>query len=216
MPLRGGSKSIPGKNIKALAGQPLFAWSLGAAVASGIFDAVYVATDCSAIAAAVAQHAPSVTVLDRAPETATDIASSESVLLEFDRCADYDVVCLIQATSPLTEAQDFVTAKQRFVEHKCDSLVTAVHSTEFLWSASGEAQNYDPQCRPRRQDATGHFIENGAFYFTTRHILQRDQCRLGGKVAVHPMASATRIEIDELADWPIVEQLLLARTPSAS
>ena len=108
MPLRGGSKSIPRKNLRPLAGRPLFAWSLGQAIASGCFDGVFVSTDSDEIRRAVLdEFGGSVEVLDRSPESSTDTASSESVLLEFQERVEFDVVCLVQATSPLTRAEDF-------------------------------------------------------------------------------------------------------------
>src|SRR5262245_57528289 len=105
MPLRGGSKSIPGKNIRPLAGRPLFAWSLGAALDSGCFDEVWVGTDADAIRQSVVQQfAGRVRLFDRAAATCTDEASTESALLEFAAAVDFDVLCTIQATSPMTRA----------------------------------------------------------------------------------------------------------------
>ncbi|MFV2089323.1 MAG: cytidylyltransferase domain-containing protein [Pseudomonadales bacterium] len=212
MPLRGGSKSIPGKNIKELAGQPLFAWSLNAAVEANIFDEIHVATDSQRIAEVVARTFPGVSVTGRSPETATDSATTESIMLEFEKTVDYDVICLIQATSPLTRADDFIRAKKLFLEDSLDSLLTGTRSTEFLWSESGEPQNYDPQHRPMRQNATSHIIENGAFYFTSREILQQHACRLGGKIGICEMAPETRIEIDEPEDWQLIERILKSKT----
>ena len=99
MPLRANSKSIPDKNIRRIAGRPLFVWSLEQAIASQCFDEIYVATDSARIRKIVLDEFPaSVTVLERSAETCTDTASTESAMLEFQRQVSFDVIALIQAT----------------------------------------------------------------------------------------------------------------------
>lgn len=209
MPLRGGSKSIPGKNLRPLAGRPLFAWSLEQALASGCFDALYVMTDDPAIAAAVREgFGEAVTVLDRAAENASDEADSESVLLEFQQRVAFDVVALVQATSPLTRSEDFRQARSRFTDGNFDSLLTAVEFRRFLWRHDGSPLNYAPEARPRRQDFAACLMENGAFYLTRATLLREQRCRLGGRIGIHVMAPDTALEIDEPGDWPVAEARL--------
>jgi CMP-N-acetylneuraminic acid synthetase len=212
MPLRGGSKSIPRKNLLDVAGRPLFAWSLQAAVDSRVFDEVVVASDDAAIRAAVsAAFGAAVTVLDRSPENASDTASSESVMLEVLAQRPCDVLALVQATSPLTTAADFVAARGRFERDGLDSLLTAVRWKRFVWSDDARPLNYDPQARPRRQDFAGALVENGAFYFTRSNLLAAGGSRLGGRIGIHEMAAETLTEIDEPADLVEVARLLAAR-----
>lgn len=210
MPLRANSKSIIDKNVRDIAGRPLFAWSLEQAIASQCFDEIYVATDSPRIRKKVLdEFSSSVTVLDRSPETCTDTASTESAMLEFKQKIPFDVLCLIQATSPLTRAEDFIAAKRKFLEENLDSLLTAVQSKRFYWTTAGVPINYDPKNRPRRQDFAGCLMENGAFYLTRAKLLEDHGSRLGGRIGIHEMAAETAIEIDEDTDWIIVEQLLL-------
>lgn len=210
MPLRANSKSIADKNVRSIAGRPLFAWSLEQAIVSQCFDEIYVATDSPRIREKVFdEFSSSVKVLDRSPETCTDTASTESTILEFKRQIPFDVICLIQATSPLTLAEDFRVAKYKFLTENLDSLLTAVQSKRFFWTKTGIPINYDPAKRPRRQDFEGCFMENGAFYLTRAKILEEYGCRLGGRIGVHEMAAETAIEIDDTTDWIVVEQLLL-------
>jgi len=212
MPLRGGSKSIPRKNLRPLAGRPLFAWALGQALASGCFDQVFVATDDAEIRAAVAEHFPgSVAFADRSPESATDEAPTETVMLELQRQVPFDVLSLVQATSPLTSAEDFRAARRLFESGDFDSLVTVAEYRRFLWSPEGKPLNYDPRLRPRRQEFRGVLVENGAFYFTRADVLERYRCRLGERVAVHRMEPETLLEVDEPADWDQAEALLARR-----
>ncbi len=212
MPLRGGSKSIPLKNVKPIAGKPLFAWSLGEALRSGCFEEIYVASDSPEIRQTVSQLFPdAVSVIDRDPRNATDTASTESVMLDFQRNATFDVLCLIQATSPLTRAEDFKAAKQKYLDESLDSLLTAVPSERFYWDAQAQPLNYDPAARPRRQDAAPTYVENGAFYLTSAEVLSREKCRLGGRIGIQAMSPDTIHELDELRDWKVIEELLLER-----
>ncbi len=216
MPLRGGSKSIPGKNIRNLAGRPLFAWSLGEAVASCCFDEIYVGTDAEPIGKAVRSlFGDAVGLSVRSAETCTDRASTESALLEFAALVEFDVLCLIQATSPLTSAADFRAAREQFLSEQADSLLTATRTKRFLWSPEGQPLNYAPTDRPRRQDFPGSFMENGAFYFTRREILLNSRCRLGGRTSLYEMPADTSTEIDEPGDWALMEEIIRRRRPAA-
>jgi N-acylneuraminate cytidylyltransferase len=213
MPLRGGSRSIPSKNLKRLAGRPLFAWSLEAAVESGCFDELYVSTDAPEIGRAVEdEFASRVRVIGRPPETATDTASTESVMLDFQERVAFDVLCLIQATSPLSRAEDFQRAKQRFADEGADSLLTAVKTRRFFWTRDSSPVNYDPAKRPLRQQFDGLLMENGAFYFTRAATLKTWRARLGGKIAIYQMPDDTGVEVDEPLDWLVAEHLVLERT----
>ncbi|MCC6707213.1 MAG: N-acylneuraminate cytidylyltransferase [Gammaproteobacteria bacterium] len=216
LPLRGGSKSIPGKNLRTIAGRPLYAWSLEAALDSGCFDAIYVMSDAEDIRAdARARYGARIEVVDRDPANATDTASSESVMLELAANVDCDVLCLIQATSPLTRVEDFRAARARFESEGLDSLLTGVELKRFFWRHDGQALNYDPAHRPRRQDFAGTVMENGAFYFTRRRLLDETGVRLGGRTGVHVMHEECAAELDEPADWPVIEALLKPRVTAA-
>ncbi len=209
IPLRAGSTSIPGKNIRPLAGRALCDWAIRAALDSGVFDSVWVSTDNDDIDQ-IARRAGA-EVHRRTPETATETASSESAMLDFAAAhTEFDVLALVQATSPLTRPEDFAQARAQFLAEEADSLVTVTRQMRFRWSASadgGEALNYDPAARPRRQDWEGELVENGAFYFTRKALLEGEKCRLGGKVCVFEMPAHTSFEVDEPEDWTILEAL---------
>lgn len=212
VPLRGGSKSIPDKNIRLIAGKPLCAWALEAACLSGVFDKVVVSTDSPKIAEVVQGLGLPVEVLHRPAELATDEASTESVMLHASQVLEFDVLATIQATSPLVQPEDFQKAYDMFKSGGYDSLLTAVRTWRFFWNDDGTALNYTPQQRPRRQDFSGSLMENGAFYFTKRSVLQQANCRLGGSTGIYEMAAESAVEIDEPEDWTIVERILLDRS----
>ena len=208
IPLRGGSKSIPQKNIKLIAGKPLFAWVLEAAVNAKLIDNVYVSTDSKDIKTAVKNMGLEVTVIDRPSKFATDEATTESVIKHFMSHISFDKIVTIQATSPLLTCDHLDDALEFFESDKLDSMVSTVRVKRFFWTEGGVPLNYDPMKRPRRQDFSGVMMENGAFYVTKRSILETIGCRLGGKIGVFEMPEKTLVEIDEPSDWEIVEQLL--------
>ena len=216
IPLRGGSKSIPRKNIIDFKGKPLAVWVVEAALACRDIDEVWISTDCDEIRAVVANHCPTVSFCLRAPETATDEASTESVMLDFMEQVDFDVLVTAQATSPFTTSNDFSQALRQFYRDSADSLLTGVRQYRFYWTEEGVPLNYDPALRPRRQDFAGSIVENGAFYLTKKRILRAEKCRLGGKVSVYVMEDHTFDEVDEIDDLARMKEVKSAVVPKWS
>ena len=183
---RGGSKSVPKKNIKPLNGVPLMVYNIRACIESKVFDAVVVSTDADDIAE-VARNAGA-TVHKRSEASASDTASSESGIQDYlDQHPECTICCLVQATSPLTTKEDFSKGFELFKKEEADSLVTVVRFHRFMWKVDpvtkvAEAKNYVPAKRPRRQDWDGEMVENGAFYFFKRSLFDETKCRLGGKM----------------------------------
>ena len=215
VPLRGGSKSIPDKNIRLLAGKPLCAWVLEAACRSKVFAEVVVSTDSPKIAAVVQNLDFPVKILNRPAALATDEASTEAVMLHAAQRLDFDILATIQATSPLVQAEDFRRACDMFKTSGYDSLLTAVRTKRFFWQDDGTALNYNFQQRPRRQEFPGSLMENGAFYLTRRRLLEETSCRLGGRIGLYEMPPESAVEIDEPEDWDLVERALFARQNQA-
>jgi YrbI family 3-deoxy-D-manno-octulosonate 8-phosphate phosphatase len=216
IPLREGSKGIPGKNKKKLLGRPLFCWVLGAAIASNL-DEVYVYTDDEDILSFIDKEyhwTHKVKTVKRSEQTATDTASTEMAIMEFVNGlkSSFDVFCLLQATSPFTTAIDINNTLDAVINGKnYDSALTVVNTHRFTWHADGTPKNYDIFNRPRRQDFEGLLIENGACYVTTHSALRESKNRISGNIATVPMTEQSLTEIDSLTDWKIVEELLAAR-----
>jgi YrbI family 3-deoxy-D-manno-octulosonate 8-phosphate phosphatase len=212
IPLRGGSKGIPRKNIRCMAGKPLCYWSIKAAVESQLFDTVVVSTEDAEIAAVVRTFGfPNVCILDRPMSLAQDDTSTEAVMAHCAAAFSFDRLVTIQATSPLTQASDFQKAMLQFEAENADSLVTGVKTHRFFWTPEGRPLNYVPSQRPRRQSFSGSIMENGAFYITTYALWSTVGCRLGGKVSVYEMSEDHAVELDDCHDWPILESLLYRR-----
>ena len=216
IPARGGSKSIPLKNIKKIAGKPLIYWTIEAAINCSKIEKVYLSTDSEKIID-VARNIKNekIVIVNRSPETATDTASTESVMIEFANFHDFENIILIQATSPLLTSKDLEGAIMTFESYEADSLLSVVEQKRFIWNKSSDhfvkPLNYDPLNRPRRQEFKGYLVENGAFYITSKKLLQETKCRISGNIAYYKMPEETYYEIDELADWEIIEKLLLSR-----
>lgn len=212
IPVRGGSKSIPLKNIKLLNGKPLVYWTAKAAQEAKCVDKLVIATDNKEIKDTVLSFGFfKLEVYDRNPENAQDTSSTESVMLEYLEGVKTDGnFILIQATSPLLKSEHIDAMFKKLQNSDADSIFSGVREKQFHWieGASGvEPINYDYKNRPRRQDFQGIIAENGACYINSIKNILRDKCRLSGKIIAYELPPGTAYEIDEEADWIIVENI---------
>lgn len=212
IPARGGSKSIPLKNIKKFCGKPLIYWNLFALENTSAIDKIIVSTDSDTIRDTVLSfNFKKVTIISRSEITATDTATTECSILEYlssSQLADDDIFILSQVTSPLTTKEDFELAIEKFTAGKFDSLLSCVRCYRFFWSDDGEPLNYNYMHRPRRQDFSGQLMENGAIYISKVKNIKQSGNRLSGKIGIYEMKEETAFEIDEEHDWIILEQLM--------
>lgn len=222
IPVRGGSKSIPLKNIKPLCGKPLVYWTVKAACECKYIDTVYVATDSNAIKSTIETFCSDekgnfnkVIVISRSAESASDTASTEFAMLEFSANYSFDNIVLIQATSPLLTAADIDNGFEIYNSSNTDSVMSVVRQKRFRWEnlsdGSARPTNYDVFHRPRRQEFDGDFVENGAFYITSKELLDSSKNRVSGKIKLAELPEETFFEIDEPSDWVIIEGLMKKR-----
>lgn len=212
IPVRGGSKSIPLKNIKPFCGKPLVCWNIEALEQCKEVDEIVVATDSDKIEEVVASQPYKKTkVYRRSAENACDTASTESVMLEYISYAQLPsdkIFMLVQATSPLTESVHFTEALKIYAKGGYDSILTCVRSYRFFWNGNGTSMNYDYKNRPRRQNFSGMLMENGAFYINKVENILQSGNRLSGHIGIYEMPEYTATEIDEPNDWLILENLM--------
>lgn len=212
IPVRGGSKSIPLKNIKPFCGKPLVCWNIDALEICGLVDEIIVATDSDEIWNTVESRQYAKTVLyRRSAENACDTASTESVMIEYINFAQLskdNIFMLVQATSPLTQTEHFTEALRMYAKGEFDSILTCVRNYRFFWNEDGSSMNYDYMNRPRRQNFSGMLMENGAFYINTVENIQKSGNRLSGKIGIYEMPEYTATEIDEPDDWIVLENLM--------
>lgn len=211
IPLRKGSKGIPGKNKKKVLGRPLYQWVLAEAIKSNL-DKVFVYTDDNDILELISKEykwTNKIEGLERSDESATDIASTETAMIEFAKKIEYDFdnIFLLQATSPLTRHKDINNGIEK-LEAGADSIISVVNTKRFIWDAKGKPLNYDYFNRPRRQDFDGLHMENGAIYGTTKNAFRKSDNRISGNIELVFMDEASLIEIDEPHDFTIISSLL--------
>lgn len=219
IPVRGGSKSIPLKNIKVIAGKPLVYWTVAASCGCKYIDKVYVATDSPAIRTVIEDFTDEgftgcekIEVIDRSEKTASDTASTESAMLEFAHAYEFNNIVLVQATSPILTSTDLNKGFDIFFEKDVDSVISVVKQKRFLWGIDCDGyaypENYDVYNRPRRQEFDGYLMENGAFYITSKEKLMKSKNRVSGHIKAVKMNEDSAFEIDEESDWIIVESLM--------
>lgn len=220
IPVRGGSKSIPLKNIKLICGKPLVYWTVRAACGCKYIDKVYIATDSKMIRETVesfktgseATIFEKIEVIGRSEESASDTASTEYAMLEFAESYEFDNIVLVQATSPLLQSSDLDHGFEVFWAPETDSVLSVVSQKRFLWDRdeqdNAHPTNYDVFHRPRRQEFRGCYVENGAFYITSKTELLKSQNRVSGNIKIVEMNEDAFFEIDEPSDWVIIEALM--------
>lgn len=216
IPARGGSKSIPLKNINLLNGKPLITYVCDAAISSNVFDDIIVATDNRKIADVINDLYPNdIIVYDRDPINARDNSPTEALMTEFLDVNDFNHICLIQATSPLLTGNDLSKAYDLLIKSEAQSVISVTIEKKFYWKHDKRGYvkpiNYDPKLRPRRQDHEGTLVENGAFYITSRERFIESGTRISDDIMGYVMPPETSLEIDEPEDIAQLEKLLIER-----
>ena len=201
---RGGSKGIPNKNIHLLGGLPLIEYTINAAKYSNVdevwvsTDSVYIKTICKSLGA---------NVVDRPAELATDTSPSEEALLHFAENQEFDTLVFIQPTSPLLKPSHKNSGIDMMKEH--DSVFSA-YKEHWLprWNLDVSPSNFNNNERPRRQDREDVYVENGAFYVTTKENLLTFRVRVSGKIGVYEMPFQDSFQVDDWEDLTLLEKLL--------
>lgn len=182
IPARGGSKRLPGKNIKLLAGKPLLVWSIEAALDSGLFEHVYVSTDCEQIAQ-IAREAGAEVPFLRPEHLATDVATSNDVIthlvdyVEQHTHENVSVVALLQPTSPLRRSSHIKEAWQTFVEKEVDAVVSVCELEHPFQLCNKLGPDHSmlgfirDNNNKRTQDLEVYYRLNGAIYLFKRHLV---------------------------------------------
>lgn len=216
IPARGGSKGLPGKNVRFLAGKPLIAWSIEQAIESGRIDCVHVSTDDPEIAAVARAYGADVPYI-RPAELAQDTTPTEPVMTHalnwYQREGRvFDAVVLLQPTSPIRFPGTLGAALQAFEVRGAESLLGVCENHHFFWrNSEGAVPLYDYRNRPRRQDIRPEdrlYRENGSIYVTRTSAYLKHSNRLCEPIHMHVMREEEGWEIDSLADFVVVEALI--------
>ncbi|WP_337042013.1 pseudaminic acid cytidylyltransferase [Emticicia sp. 17c] len=222
IPARGGSKRIPRKNIKDFCGQPIIAYSIKAAIASGIFDDIMVSTDDPEIAAISVQYGATVPFL-RSAENANDFATTAAVLTEVlenysAAGKTYQYACCIYPTAPFVTAQKLKDAYALLKNRNFDSVLTIQPFSFPIQRAFYKEQDTVKWVAPeyaltRSQDLPKTFHDVGQFYFfnagnflTSKQLITANS----GAIEVNELEAQ---DIDNETDWKLAEMKFRLMNP---
>lgn len=212
IPARGGSKGIPGKNIRLLNGKPLIAWSIESALGAKTIDMVTVSTDSDEIASAAERYGAK--SVKRPLELAADTAASESALihcLQQIKTDDLKYIVFMQCTSPLIYPEDIDAAVRLAQDKGFDSVFSAYeeHFTGRWKYKSGRLipLNYLPDKRPMRQEVPPEIIENGAMYVFTPEVI-KNGIRFGTNIGAYLMPKERSFQIDTIEEFRFIEKIM--------
>jgi len=219
IPARGGSKRLPRKNVLALGGKPLIAWTIDAARASGVFETILVSTDDAEIAAA-ARDAGALVPWLRPPELATDTATSAAVLQH--ALAWYEgegglaeAVVLLQPTSPFRRAASIRAAVERFRAQAGGAAQPVVSVSPAAphpaWCFRIDAETLQPflgwgTLQQRSQDLPPAYALNGALYVLPAALVRSGAALLQPGLRSFVMGDPDEaLDIDTEADWRMAQ-----------
>lgn len=215
IPARGGSKRIPRKNIKDFLGKPIIAYSIEAALQSGIFDEVMVSTDDEEIAEISRQYGASVPFL-RSAETSNDYATTADVISEvidwYDKNGrNFDVVCCLYATAPFVTSQKLCQAAKLIERGDWDSAFPCVEFSypvlrSLIINPDGRIEMKWPEYKnSRSQDLQKFYHDAGQFYFATIEAFRKAKGLWGKNTAPIVVSELEVQDLDTVTDWAIAE-----------
>jgi CMP-N-acetylneuraminic acid synthetase len=197
IPARGGSKTIPQKNIKTICNRPLIAWSILAAKGSKYIDKIIVSTDDKEIADISKNWGAE--VLDRPKKYATDTATTISVLQHaIKEIPGHDIIVLLQPTSPLRANGMIDAAIEKFIKSKADTLATGYICKDYEWGTTNNIP---------RQKLKGWFYDDGNIYIHKPDHLIKGKWT-GKKMEKMLIDKVYNFEIDDQVDFYIIEKLM--------
>ena len=220
IPARGGSKGLPGKNIKELCGKPLIVWSIEQAKSCSDIDRIIVSTDDGEIAEVAKKYGAEVPFI-RPAELANDIATSIDAIFHainwLKEHKDYrpEYILLLQPTSPLRTREDIDGAIRMLKEKKAQAVVSVCETDHHPWGSNilPEDGNMKDFIRPdilnkRRQDLPVFHELNGAIYLADTDYLHEYNGFLGPDTFAYKMSKERSVDIDSDLDFKLVTLLL--------
>ena len=216
---RGGSKGLPGKNIKELNGKPLIAYSIEAAINSNMFNKIIVSTDSEEIAEVSRKYGAEIPFI-RPAELATDKSDSMDTLihaLDFykENGEEFEYVMKLQPTSPLRTAQDIIDAFGIIEEKNGDSVISVSKCKHPpLWSniipLDGNMRNFiRPEVKGKnRQELEIYYELNGLIFLSKIEKLIETRDWFGEKCYAQIIESERAIDIDDIIDFKLAEILV--------
>lgn len=222
IPARGGSKGLPGKNIRELAGKPLIAWSIEAGRQSRYVDQLVVSTDSKEIAQVAELWGGNVPFM-RPADLATDEAKGIDAILHAihwhqERGEPFDLVLVLQPTSPLRTARDIDRAVELLFEKSASAIVSVCPTDHHPWWANTlpEDGSMKDFLRPElmntnRQELPEFCRLNGAIYLAYIPFLEKTSSFIADGTFAYVMPAEASVDIDKMLDLHLAEILLKER-----
>jgi len=212
---RGGSKRIPGKNIKSFVGKPLIAYSIEAALKSHLFDEVMVSTDSEEIADH-ALNAGAKVPFFRSPKNSDDFSGTVDTLLEVFESYEnlgrtFDIFCCIYPTAPFLNSRKLEESYKLFTEKSGDFCISVTEypypvQRRLTLTESGEIHFSCPEfLQKRSQDLEKCFHDVGQFYWGRTESLKEKKNLFAEKCLAYVIPSLETQDIDNLEDWDVAE-----------
>ena len=213
IPARGGSKGLPGKNIRQFLDKPLIGWTIEAAKYSKYIHEVLVTTDDEGIKQISEEFGAKDPFL-RPEYLATDKSVNTAVILHaLEQMPDFDVFCYLQPTSPLRTAEDIDLAFDHFYKSKANCCVSVKESTQSpFWSFTIDNHYLKPLFNKEeiplcRQDLLPTYTLNGAIYIANINWYTEERSFIGNETLPFVMPVSRSIDIDTLEDFVEAERL---------
>lgn len=214
IPARGGSKRIPRKNIKPFMGKPIMAYSIEAALKSGIFDEVMVSTDDEEFAEVAKKYGASVPFF-RSEATANDYATTVDVLLEVvdtyrKQGQEFDNVCCLYSTAPFVIPERLKEAFGKLSDN-VDGCFTVVEYSypiqrSLRINESGLVEmTYPEHLKSRTQDLEKIYHDAGQFYFMKTVVMENEKTVWCKRTEPLILSELEVQDLDTLTDWKLAE-----------
>ncbi len=221
IPARGGSKRLPRKNILELNGKPLLAYTVEAALQSGVFERVIVSTEDEEVARV--GEAAGADVLRRPPELASDSARVRDVCVhvieELSREAPIDCFCVLTATSALRTADDIQRSYQ-ILQTGFDYVVSVTeyffypHAALIADEAGRLRYQWPEIAHAKGQELPNFVVENGAINWCRTEQFLRDRELMGSNTGAYRMPKYRSIDIDTQEDFQVMDAIFRSRNDS--
>ncbi|HZG87395.1 acylneuraminate cytidylyltransferase family protein [Paenibacillus sp.] len=218
VPARGGSKGVPRKNIRPLAGKPLIAWTIGEAKASKYIDRVIVSSEDDEIIETARQFGGDVPYVRPESLAQDDTPGIDPILHAMEMVPGYDYVMLLQPTSPLRTAGDIDGCIELCHSQRAKACVTVTEpekSPYWMYTVDGENKmqsllNVD--VIPNRQQLPKVYALNGAVYIAESEWLRERKAFITSETVAYPMPKERSFDIDNEIDFRLCEWMITQRT----
>lgn len=214
IPARAGSKGVPGKNIAKLGGLPLIAWTIRAALASGLFGRVIVSTDGDEIASAAQAAGAEVPFLRPAHLATAQARSVDVVRHALDATGTQGRFALLQPTSPFRNARHLREAAARLGADPAASVVSVVKGKPLPWHFSMDANHQMTRVAAgaalvhRRQDAAPLHTPNGALYLCHADRFRAEETLFFDDTLGYAMTQIDSLDIDDPEDLELARAVV--------